>query len=330
MSMRAAIYTQYGPPEVVRIGDIEKPVAKDNEVLIRVHATTVCAADWRVRKADPFMVRLMLGFSRPSKVSTLGMEFAGTVEAAGKAVTRFQPGDPVFGGTGFKLGAHAEYVCLPEDGSLASKPANMTFEQAAAVWFGGISALTFLRAAKIQPGQRVLVYGASGSVGTSAVQLAKYYGAHVTGVCSTGNIELVRSIGTDEVIDYTKDDFSRTGKQWDVVFDAVGKSGYSRSLRALPRGGVHIQIALSGKWLLTSILSSLAWGAWTSITGSAKLLGGPARRAPGDEDFFKALIEAGKLRAVVDRRYSLDEIVEAHRYVEAGHKKGNVVIVIKP
>jgi NADPH:quinone reductase-like Zn-dependent oxidoreductase len=328
--MKAAIYTRYGPPEVVRIGNIEKPVPKDNEVLVRVHATTVCAADWRVRKADPFIIRFMNGISKPSKMQVLGMEFAGIVEVTGAAVTRFRPGDAVFGGTGFKLGAHAEYVCLPEDGSLAGKPANMTFEQAATVWFGGITALHFLRLAKIQPGQRVLVYGASGSVGTSAVQLAKHFGAHVTGVCSTGNLELVKSLGADEAIDYTKEDFSKTGRTWDTIFDAVGKSGFRRSLGVLRRGGAYIQVGLPGRSFLTSVLGSLAGGAWTSLTGSAKSLSGGARREPGDEAFFKELIEAGKLKAVIDRRYSFDEIVEAHRYAEAGHKKGNVVVVLEP
>jgi NADPH:quinone reductase-like Zn-dependent oxidoreductase len=245
--MRAAVFTEYGPPDVLQIKDVAKPVPKDNEILVRIHATTVCAADYRIRKADPFIVRFVIGLWRPKKIHILGMEFAGTIESVGKAVTRFAAGDQVFGATGFKFGAHAEYACLPEDGTLAIKPVNMTLEEAAAVLFGGFTALHFLRKAKIQAGQKVLIYGASGSVGTFAVQLAKHYGANVTGVCSTANLELVKSLGADEVVDYTREDFSKAGKIYDAVVDTVGKSGFSRSLKSLKRGGYYVQIGYSGQ-----------------------------------------------------------------------------------
>jgi NADPH:quinone reductase-like Zn-dependent oxidoreductase len=325
--MKAAVYTRYGPPDVLEIKDVDKPVPKDNEVLVRIHATTVCAADWRMRKADPFIIRFMNGLWRPRKFHILGIEFAGTVESVGKAVTRFREGDKVFGSTGFKFGAHAEYACLPEDASLAIKPVNMRFEEAAAVLFGGRSALYFLREAKIQAGQKVLIYGASGSVGVFAVQLAKHFGAHVAGVCSTANLDLVKSLGADEVVDYTREDFSRAGRVYDIVFDTVGKSGFSRSLKSLKRGGSYVQVGGSGR--LLSILGGVLRGMWISLTGAAKVISGVARVAPKDQAFLKGLIEAGKLRTVIDRRYSLDEIAEAHRHAEAGHKKGHVVILLE-
>jgi NADPH:quinone reductase-like Zn-dependent oxidoreductase len=325
--MKAAVYTRYGPPNALEIKDVEKPVPRDNEVLVRIHATTVCAGDWRMRKADPFIARFMNGLWSPKKIQILGMEFAGKVESVGKAVTRFGEGDQVFGATGFKFGTHAEYVCPPEDGLLAIKPLNMTFEEAAAVLFGGLSALHFLRKGKIQAGQKVLIYGASGSVGVFAVQLAKHFGANVTGVCSTANLDLVKSLGADEVVDYTREDFSRAGRVYDIVFDTVGKSGFSRSLRSLKRGGLYVRVGGSGR--LWSILGDILRGMLISATGAAKVIGGVAGGSAGDLSFLKGLIEAGKLRTVIDRRYSLDEIAEAHRYVEAGHKKGHVVILLE-
>jgi NADPH:quinone reductase-like Zn-dependent oxidoreductase len=325
--MKAAVYRRYGPPEVVQIEDIEKPIPKDDQVLVRIHATTVSAGDWRMRRAVPFIVRFMTGFWGPKKIQVLGMEFAGKVESVGKAVTRFGEGDEVFGSTGFKFGAHAEYLCLHEDSLLAIKPVNMTFEEAAAVLFGGVSALHFLRKANIQEGQRVLIYGASGSVGVFTIQLAKHFGAHVTGVCSTANLDLVKSLGADEVVDYAREDFSRAGRVYDVVFDTVGKSGFSRSLKSLKRGGFYVRVGGSGR--LLSILGGILQEKWASVTGAAKVIGGVGSGAAGDVSFLKGLIEAGKLRTVIDRRYSLDEIAEAHRYVEAGHKKGHVVIVLE-
>lgn len=323
--MKAAVYRRYGPPEVVHIKDVEKPVPKDNQVLIHIHATTVSAADWRMRRAVPFIVRFWTGFWRPKKIQVLGMEFSGRVEAVGRAVSRFGEGDEVFGSTGFKFGTHAEYVCLPEDALLAIKPHNMTFEEAAAVLFGGVSALFFLRKANIQAGQRVLIYGASGSVGVFAVQLAKHFGAHVTGVCSTANVDLVKSLGADAVVDYTREDFSRAGRVYDSVFDTVGKSGFSRSLDSLRRGGFYVRVGGSGR--LSSILLGIVQEKWASITGAARVIGGVGRGSAENVLFLKSLIETGKLRTVIDRQYSLGDIADAHRYVEAGHKKGHVVIV---
>jgi NADPH:quinone reductase-like Zn-dependent oxidoreductase len=326
--MRAAVYIRYGPPDVLEIRDLEKPVPKDNEVRVRIHAATVCAADWRFRKADPFVIRFINGLWRRKKIQILGIEFAGRIESVGKSATRFSVGDQVFGLTGFKAGAHAEYICLPEDATLAIKPVNMTLHESAAVMFGGISALYFLRNAKIQAGQTVLIYGASGSVGIFAVQLVKHFGARVTGVCSTANLDLVKSLGADEVVDYTREDFSRAGRVYDVVVDTVGKSGFSRSLKSLKRGGFFVRIGASGG--LWSILGGILRGRWVSITGGAKVIGGVARGEAGDQSFLKGLIEAGQLRTVIDRRYSLDEIAEAHRHAEAGHKKGHVVVLLEP
>jgi NADPH:quinone reductase-like Zn-dependent oxidoreductase len=323
--MRAAVYRRYGPPEVVQTEEVEKPVPGDDQLLVRVHATTVCAADWRLRRAYPFLVRFMAGLWRPHKIPVLGMEFAGTVEAVGKAVTRFGVGDLVFGSTGIRFGAHAEYLCQPEDGLVDAKPVNMTFEESAAVLFGGVSALYFLRRAGIEAGEEVLVYGASGSVGVFAVQLAKHFGARVTGVCSSANLALVRSLGADEVLDYTREDFSSRGRVYDVVYDAVGRSGFSRSVRSLKPGGRYVRVGGSGRVL--SMLGGIAQQKWAAITGSATVIGGIAGGTAADVSLLRELIEAGKLRTVVDRRYSLDEIVEAHRYAEAGHKRGHVVII---
>jgi NADPH:quinone reductase-like Zn-dependent oxidoreductase len=325
--MRAAVYTRYGPPDVLEIKEVEKPVPRDNEVLVRVHAATVCAADWRMRKADPFMVRFMNGLWSPRRFNILVAEFAGRVESVGKDVTRFKEGDEVFGSPGFRFGAHAEYICLPEDGLLAMKPVNMTFEEAAAVLFGGFSALHFLRKARIQAGQKVLIYGASGSVGVFAIQLAKHFGASVTGVCSTANVDLVKSLGADEVVDYTREDFSRAGRVYDIVFDTVGKSGFSRSLKSLKRGGPYVVVGGSGR--LSSILELVVRGIWVSVTGTAKVISGVARATAEDQAFLKELIEAGKLKTVIDKRYPLAEIAEAHRHAEAGHKKGHVVVLLE-
>jgi NADPH:quinone reductase-like Zn-dependent oxidoreductase len=318
--MKAAVYTGKG---AVRVQDVDMPVPADNEVLVRIHASTICAADYRLRRL-PSALAWTIGL-RKGKI--LGMELSGTVESVGPGVTRFRAGDQVFGATGFKFGTHAEYACAPET-RLEPQPINMTLEESAAVTFGGLTALCFLRQANIQAGQNVLVYGASGSVGVFAVQLAKHFGARVTGVCSTANLDLVRSLGADEVIDYTREDFTKAGRVYDMVVETVGKAGHSRCVKTLKRGGPLVLVTMSGG--LLSIVADIARQRWISITGSAKIVGGLPRIAPGDLAFLKSLIETGKLRTTIDRRYSLEDIAEAFRYAEAGHKKGHVVINVVP
>jgi len=313
--MKAIVYTEYGPPEVLQPKEVDKPVLLDNEVLIKIHATTVTSGDWQIRKGDLFSMRLVYGLGRPRR-TILGFELSGVIESTGKDVKRFRKGDQVFASAGIKGGAYAEYICLPEDGLLATKPANLTYEEAAAVPIGGLTALRFARHANIQSGQRVLIYGASGSVGTYAVQLAKYFGAEVTGVCSTTNLEMVRSIGADSVIDYTQEDFSQDGEIYDVILDAVSKSSFSRCKSSLKEDGIYLATRPA--------LSML----WTSLIGSKKAKMAPTTERPEDLVFLKELLEAGEIKPVVDRRYPLEDIVEAHRYVSKDHKKGNVVITV--
>lgn len=313
-SMKAAVYTKYGPPEVLQVREVPRPIPKDNQILVKIRATTVTSGDCRMRKADPFLVRFFAGLVRPKR-TILGSDVAGEVEAVGKDVRRFKPGDRVFGGG---IRTYAEYTCLKEDGPRAFKPANVTFEEAAAIPWGGGCSLYFLRSGGIRPGQKVLIYGASGSLGTAAVQLAKYFGAEVTGVCSTANLELVKSLGADKVIDYTKEDFFSPAT-YDLIYHTVGKISFSRSLKSLKDGGSYVS-ALS--------IFPFVRRLWAALAGRKKVVGGIAKVKAEDMAFLKDLVEAGKLRPVIDRRYPLDQIAEAHRYADIGHKKGNVVITV--
>jgi NADPH:quinone reductase-like Zn-dependent oxidoreductase len=318
--MRAVVVDRYGPPEVQRIEEVERPVPKADEVLIKIHATTVTRTDCGIREAKPFFIRFFFGLRRP-KHRILGTELAGEVEAVGAEVSQFAVGDDVFGSTAaFRTGAHAEFVCLPESGPLAHKPAGMTFEEAAAVTDGAILALMCLEAPHILKGQKILVYGASGSIGTAGVQLAKHLGGDVTAVCSTKHLELVRSLGADTVIDYTKEDFTKNGETYDVIFDAVGKHSFNRCKGSLKRGGAYVA---------TDGLRNAFLALWTSRIGDKKVLFPiPPHYTKKNVLFLKELIEAGKYRAVIDRCYPLEEVVEATRYVETEQKTGNVVLTI--
>jgi len=325
--MKAILHTKFGPPDELQLKEVEKPVPKDNEVLIKVHATTVTSTDCNVRNFTfvPGVFQLparlfMFGVFKP-RISILGIDLAGEIETVGKDVKRFKEGDQVFGTPGMTFGAHAEYTCVPEDGALTIKPANMAWEEAAAIFLGASTALFYLRdKGNIQAGHKTFIYGASGAIGTYAVQLAKYFGAQVTGVCSTTNLEMVKSLGADKVIDYTKEDYTESGETYDLILDTVGKTSFSRCKKSLKQKGVFLPVLMDLKELVQIV--------WTSMTGGKRVKGGVAGESVEDLDFFKELIEAGKLKPVIDRCYPLEQTVEAFRYVERGHKKGNVVITL--
>ena len=323
--MKAIVCTKYGPADVLQLKEVEKPTPKENEVLIRVFGAAVNSTDPTFRLGKPFISRLFTGLIKP-KNPIPGDVLAGEIEAVGKDVKLFKKGDQVYGATGTNLGAHAEYKCLPEDEALAIKPVNMTYGEAAAIVDGALTALPFLRdKGKIQSGQTVLINGASGSVGTAAVQLAKHFGAEVTGVCSTTNLELVKSLGADKVIDYTKEEFTKTDQTYDIIFDTVAKSSFSKCKNSLTQKGVYLTTLPT----LTIMLQVL----WTSKLGSKKAKFMAAGLRPSNEKaedllFLKELIEAGKLKSAIDKSYPLEQMAEAHRYVEKGHKKGNVVIIL--
>ena len=317
--MKAAVYTQYGPPEVLQVKEVAKPSPKDNEILVRINATAVNSGDVRLRKADPFAVRFFFGLLKP-RINILGSVFSGEVESVGSKVSLFNVGDQVFGHTDMRLGAYAEYICLPEHGSLALKPASISHNEAAAIPFGGVTALHFIRKANIKANQKVLVVGASGAVGSAAVQLAKSYGAIVTGVCSTANIDLVKSIGADKVIDYTKEDFMQNGEIYDLIFDTVNTIPVARAAKSLAKNGIMILSAAG--------MSEMLQGFWISKTNNIKVLTGVISHTSEGIIFLRQLIESGKFKPVIDRTYPLEQIAEAHAYAEKGHKKGNIVISI--
>jgi len=328
--MKAIAWTEYGPPDVLQLKEVEKPAPKEDEVLIRIYATTVTAGDCEQRSLKlPIWYRLPMrayvGFKRPERITILGMELAGEIEAVGKDVKLFRKGDQVFAATGFVgMGACAEYICLPEkpeEGALAIKPANMTYEEAAAVPVGGLEALCFLRQGSIQSGQKVLINGAGGTIGPFAVQLARYFGAEVTGVDSTGKLDMLHSIGANQVIDYTQEDFTKSGETYDFILDLVGKGSFSGCIRSLKQNGSYL---MADPGPLQKVR-----GRWTSMTSSKKVISGAASGTTEDLIFLKKLIEAGKIKSIIDRRYPLEQTAEAHRYVETGHKKGNIVIIVE-
>jgi NADPH:quinone reductase-like Zn-dependent oxidoreductase len=324
--MKAIVYERYGPPEVLELAEVEKPTPEDDELLIKVHATTVQTGDWRARSLElppgfGFMGRLVFGISKPRK-PILGTELAGQVEAIGKNVTKFNVGDQVFAFPGASLGCHAEYRCIRENGPVVLKPANISHGEAAALSFGGATALDFFRRGKLVSGEKVLVNGASGAVGTAAVQLAKHFGAHVTGVCSGANADLVRSLGAEHVVDYTKEDFTKNGEKYDVIVDTVCTAPFSRSKGSLTENG-RLLAVLGG-------FGDLLRAPWVNLTSKMKVVAGPGSEKVEDLRLLAKLAEAGEYKPVIDQRYALEQFREAHRRVDSGHKRGNVVIAFSP
>jgi len=324
--LRAVVYHRYGPPDVLRLEDVERPVPEEDEILVKVHATTVNRLDCHTREANrssglaiSFVSRLVSGLGRPRQ-PILGSEFAGEVEAAGAAVSEFAVGDHVFGTTSLRFGAYAEFVAVPESARIAQIPAGISFEEAAPATDGALNALTCLKQAELRKGRSILVFGASGAIGTAGVQLARHFGADVTAVCSTKNVDLVRSLGADRVIDYTQEDFTQNGETYDVIFDAVGKHSFGRCKASLNSGGLY---------LATDGLENLLLALWTSRSGDKKVIFQiPPKQTKQDVQFLKKLIEAGKYRPVIDRTYPLEDVVEATRYVETEQKTGNVVLTV--
>jgi NADPH:quinone reductase-like Zn-dependent oxidoreductase len=321
--MKAAVRTSYGPPNVVRIAEVDRPTAKDNQVLVKVHAATVNRTDCGFRAGRPLFVRALTGLPRP-RVRILGTEFAGTVEAVGRDVTSFRVGERVFGSKGLPFGAHAEYLAIPQDGFLATMPAQLTFEEAAPSTEGSHYALALIRKAKVASGQDVLVYGATGAIGSAAVQLLKHLGATVTAVCGSKHLELVKGLGADRVIDYTAQDFTRDTQRYDVVLDAVGKSSFLRCRRLLQPGGMYLSSEFG------PLAQNLVLALITPVGGGRKAMLNLGRDDPGMARYFREVLESGAFRPLIDRRYRLGEIVEAYRYVETGRKIGNVVVSVEP
>lgn len=322
--MKAFVYGKYGSPDVLELKDVAKPAPKDNEILVKVHATTVTSGDWRVRsltvpKGFALVSRLVFGVSKPRQ-PILGTELAGEIEAVGKAVSGFKAGDQVFAFTGASMGCHAEYKCMREDKAVALMPANLSYEEAAALSFGGTTALDFFRRGKLRKGETVLINGASGGVGTAAVQLAKHFGAEVTAVCSSANLELVKSLGADHVIDYTKEDFTENGKTYDAIMDTAGTAPFSRCRGSLNKNGRLLQV-LGG-------LPDMLLIPWVSMTDSRKIIAGPAGERAEDLRFLADLAGKGRFKPVIDQRYPFEQMAEAHRHVDAGHKRGNVVVTL--
>ena len=322
--MKAIVYERYGPPDVLELKELEKPTPKRDELLVKVRATTVTTADWRARSLEMppgfgFMGRLFFGISKPRQ-PILGMELSGDVEAVGEDVKTFKAGDQVFAFTGVSMGCHAEYRCVREAGAVALKPANLSYEEAAALSFGGTTALDFFRRGKLASGEKVLVNGASGCVGSACVQLARHFGADVTGVSSTTNVELVRSLGARHVVDYTQEDFTKNGETYDVIVDTVGTAPFSRCERSLNDGGRLLQVLGS--------LGDLLQAPWVSLTSRKKVIAGPAAERVEDLRLLASLAESGEFKPVIDVRYPFERMADAHRRVDTGHKRGNVVVVL--